>query len=82
MQLIHPYIDKEPNMVIVEGVKGGNSRIKIEPPLIVYKEPGVYTEQLLDTYEGEAKNKTDRTGESTWQVYYIWSLRRSGISKI
>ena len=55
MQLIHPYIDKEPNMVIVEGVKGGNSRIKIEPPLIVYKEPGVYTEQLLDTYEGEAK---------------------------
>jgi len=42
-------------MVIVEGVKGGNSRIKIEPPLIVYKEPGVYTEQLLDTYEGEAK---------------------------
>ncbi len=55
MQLIHPYIDKEPNMVIVEGVKGGNSRIKIEPPLIVYKEPGVYTEQLLATYEGEAK---------------------------
>lgn len=55
MQLIHPYIDKEPNMVIVEGVKGGNSRIKIEPPLIVYKERGVYTEQLLDTYEGEAK---------------------------
>ena len=54
MQLIHPYIDKEPNMVIVEGVKGGNSRIKIEPPLFVYKEPGVYTEQLLDTYEGEA----------------------------
>ena len=50
-----PYIDKEPNMVIVEGVKGGNSRIKIEPPLIVYKEPGVYTEQLLATYEGEAK---------------------------
>ena len=55
MQLIHPYIDKEPNMVIVEGVKGGNSRIKIEPPLIVYKDPGVYTEQLLATYEGEAK---------------------------
>ena len=55
MQLVYPFVDKEPNMVIVEGVKGGNSRIKIEPPLIVYKEPGVYTEQLLDTYEGEAK---------------------------
>ena len=31
MQLVHPYIDKEPNMVIVEAVKGGNSMIKIDP---------------------------------------------------
>lgn len=55
MQLVHPYIDKEPNMVIVEGVKGGNSRIKVDPPLIVYQSPGVYTKQLLATYEGEKK---------------------------
>lgn len=55
MQLVHPYIDKEPNMVIVEAVKGGNSMIKIDPPMIVYKAPGVYTEQLLSTYEGSAK---------------------------
>lgn len=55
MQLVHPYIDKEPNMVIVEAVKGGNSMIKIDPPMIVYKAPGVYTEQLLATYEGMAK---------------------------
>ncbi len=58
MQLVHPYVDKEPNMVLIEGVRGGNSRIKIEPPLIVYKSPGVYTEQLLQTYEGEAKTVT------------------------
>ena len=57
MQLVHPYIDKEPNMVIVEAVKGGNSMIKIDPPMIVYKAPGVYTEQLLATYEGAAKDK-------------------------
>ena len=55
MQLVHPYIDKEPNMVIIEAVKGGNSMIKIDPPLIVYKAPGEYTEQLLKTYEGAAK---------------------------
>lgn len=55
MQLVHPYIDKDPNMVIVEAVKGGNSMIKIDPPMIVYKAPGVYTEQLLATYEGTAK---------------------------
>lgn len=55
MQLVHPYIDKEPNMVLIEAVKGGGSMIKIEPPMIVYQAPGVYTEMLLATYEGEIK---------------------------
>lgn len=37
LQLIHPYADKEPTMVLIEGIKGGKSRIKIEPPIIMYK---------------------------------------------
>lgn len=57
MQLVHPYIDKEPNMVIIEAVKGGGSMIKIDPPMIVYREPGVYTDQLLATYEGNDVKK-------------------------
>ena len=51
MRLVHPYIDKEPNMVLIEGLKGGNSRITVEPPLIVYDSPGVYTQQLKNLYE-------------------------------
>ena len=51
MQLVYPYIDREPNMVLIEGLKGGNSRITVEPPLIVYKEPGVYTENILKIYD-------------------------------
>jgi len=50
MRLVHPYVDKEPNMVLVEGLKGGNSRITVEPPLIVYDAPGVYTEELKKLY--------------------------------
>ncbi len=50
MRLVHPYADKEPNMVLVEAVKGGKSMIKIAPPLIVYKEPGVYTDEIYDVY--------------------------------
>lgn len=60
MQMVHPYIDREPNMVIVEAVKGGNPMIKIDPPMIVYKEPNVYTEQLLATYEGAAKTDKEQ----------------------
>lgn len=50
MRLIHPFVDKEPNMVLIEGLRGGNSRMTIDPPLIVYKEVGVYSEELLKEY--------------------------------
>ena len=50
MRLVHPFIDKEPNMVLIEGMRGGNSRMTIEPPLIVYKAPGVYSDELLTEY--------------------------------
>nr|WP_294677612.1 tRNA1(Val) (adenine(37)-N6)-methyltransferase [uncultured Blautia sp.] len=51
MQLVYPYIDKEPNMVLIEACKGGNSRITVERPLIVYERPGVYTEDILRLYK-------------------------------
>lgn len=50
MRMVHPYIDREPNMVLIEGVRSGNSRMTVEPPLVVYKEPGVYTDELLGKY--------------------------------
>lgn len=50
MQLVYPYIDKEPNMVLIEGLKGGNPRIAVEKPLIVYEKPGVYTEDIRRMY--------------------------------
>ena len=50
MRFVHPYIDKEPNMVLIEAVKGGKSMIKIENPLIVYKEPNVYEDEIYKIY--------------------------------
>ena len=50
MQLVYPYIDREPNMVLIEARKGGNSRITVERPLIVYEKPGVYTSDILEIY--------------------------------
>lgn len=52
MRLVHPYVDKEPNMVLVEGLRGGNPRMKVDPPLIVYQKDGSYTQELLQIYEG------------------------------
>jgi len=50
MKLVHPYIDKEPNMVLIEAVKGGKSMIKIEPPLVVYKEKNIYSDEIHNIY--------------------------------
>lgn len=58
MRLVHPYVDKEPNMVLIEGINKGKSRIKIEPPLIVYEKDGRYTEELL-THYGMGRDKQE-----------------------
>ena len=50
MQLVYPYIDKEPNMVLIEATRGGKSRLQVEKPLIVYEKPGVYTPEIYDVY--------------------------------
>ncbi|WMC94325.1 tRNA1(Val) (adenine(37)-N6)-methyltransferase [Kineothrix sp. MB12-C1] len=50
MKLVYPYVDKEPNMVLIEANRGGKPRITVEKPLIVYEEPGVYTQEIYDIY--------------------------------
>ena len=51
MRLVYPYVDKEPNMVLIEAVKGGKSRLKVEKPLIVYKDVNIYTDEIIDMYQ-------------------------------
>ena len=50
MRLVYPYMDREPNMVLIEACKGGRPRITVEKPLIVYQRPGVYTDEIYDVY--------------------------------
>ena len=50
MQLVYPFVDKEPNMVLIEGVRGGKPRMTVEKPLIIYEKPGVYMPEIYDIY--------------------------------
>ncbi|MDO4805154.1 MAG: methyltransferase [Lachnospiraceae bacterium] len=50
MQLVCPYVDKAPTMVLIEAVKGGGPQLNVEPPLIVYNADRTYTEQVLKIY--------------------------------
>ncbi len=50
MRLVHPYIDREPSMVLIESVRGGKPRMTVESPLIIYEKEGVYSEEIRRDY--------------------------------
>ena len=50
MQMVYPFVDKEPNMVLIEGLRDGTSRLTVEKPLIVFEKPGVYTKDITEIY--------------------------------
>lgn len=50
MQLVYPFLEKAPNMVLIEAARGGNSYLTVEKPLIIYESPGVYTPEIYEIY--------------------------------
>ena len=50
MRLVYPYVDREPNMVLLDCVRGGRPRLAVEKPLIVYRAPGEYTDEIYEVY--------------------------------
>ena len=50
MKFVHPFAGREANMVLIEAFKGGRPEMRIEPPVIVYKEQGVYSDEIYDIY--------------------------------
>ena len=55
LRFIHPFQDKAPTMVLVEGIKESNPMITVDAPLIIYKAPGEYTQEAYDIYYGEGQ---------------------------
>lgn len=50
IKFVHPFADREANMVLLEAVRGGGASLKVESPVIVFKEPGVYSEEIRSVY--------------------------------
>ena len=57
MRLVHPFADREPNMVLIEARKDGNPRLQVEKPLFIYEKPGVYTEEIYKIYHSESRSE-------------------------
>ena len=50
MKFVQPEIMKKPNMVLIDAVKGGGRELIVEEPIIVFKEPGVYSDAIREIY--------------------------------
>ena len=51
MKIVMPFIDSAPTMVLIEAVKDAKCGVKLEKPLIVYKEKGQYSEEVSALYK-------------------------------
>lgn len=50
LRFIHPSTGKTATMIMVEGAYCGGRKLFLEPPLYVYKEKGVYSDEINEIY--------------------------------
>ena len=50
LQLVQPFSDKAPNLLLIKAVKNAKTFLKMNEPLVVYNEDGSYTENILKIY--------------------------------
>ena len=50
LKMVHSFADGDAVMFLLESAKGGNSGMKVEKPLIIYKDKGVYTDEIYSIY--------------------------------
>ena len=51
MRFVQPALEKAPNLVLIEAVKNARPFLKVEPPLVVYKSSGTYSDEVQRMYE-------------------------------
>jgi tRNA1Val (adenine37-N6)-methyltransferase len=59
LMMVHSHNDKDSNLFVVEGAKGGGKFLKVLKPLIVYNDDGSYTDEIHRIYHrsGEVRQQ-------------------------
>ncbi len=52
IRFVKPFKESLPNVVLIKAIRHGKPQLRYLRDLIVYKEQGVYTKEILDIYEG------------------------------
>lgn len=51
LRFVHSYEQKPASLVMIEAIKSAGIGLEVLPPLVVYKTPGVYTEEMRRIYD-------------------------------
>jgi len=54
MQLVHPRMQQEANMVLIEAMKDAKAELRVLPPLIVHQSDGAYTPEVHNILYGHS----------------------------
>lgn len=54
IRFVHSKLMDKPTLILVRAVKNAKEFLKIDPPLVIYKDDGKYTDEILEIYN---KNK-------------------------
>ena len=50
LRFVYPNYNEEPKLILIKATKNAKEFLKIEKPLVIYKEPGKYTDEILQIY--------------------------------
>ncbi|BEU87119.1 tRNA1(Val) (adenine(37)-N6)-methyltransferase [Selenomonas sp. TAMA-11512] len=53
LRCIHPFADREADLILIEARKGGKAGVRIDPPFVVREAGGDYSTELKDYYREE-----------------------------
>ncbi len=53
IRFVHPRVECEANMVLIEALKDGKPEVRLLPPLIVYDQSHQYVDELMHLYYGK-----------------------------
>ncbi|MBD2848329.1 tRNA1(Val) (adenine(37)-N6)-methyltransferase [Paenibacillus sp. IB182496] len=55
IRFVHPHLEAEANMVLVEAIRDGKPDVRLLPPLIVYDDQRRYRDEIMKIYYGDAQ---------------------------
>ena len=50
LRMVHSFVDDKAVMVLIEAASGGGTFMKVEKPLIIYKDKNVYSDEIDEIY--------------------------------